>query len=340
MKQCKVTYATTMDSLQKNKRSIIILIVSAVLVTVVLIGGGVWLVMYPPQSQSKPYENIIKVVEPKDGLRVETNGDTSSIYYRIPNIDGTYTEEFFNINAAHVLEDEQLDLESPFFSCQKRGENKIMYIILDISGSVVDGIGDDYFDQVISKIYTILSTDVMKPGDQIRIRFLGTNYDSVRNIDFTGPRFRYDATKRNPVQKKNTLNLTGYSYEPLTKCQGVENLMSLKDLTEKINVEYTNRKTSPDKESNISGLLQNISSEVVLEKDRFQSIRYIVFTDGDSTDGYSGCDTSTTSECKEYLKDLNLNNNPSNKAYVIWVKDSDTQELFRRLFDTISINFQ
>lgn len=306
-------------------------------VILVLFFGGWYATTFKPRN----FTTIIKADKKITGLRVENNKNIYSIYYRIPSdtsSETSATEEFFKVDG-NIDNNFTKNPESPFFSCDSRENRKLIYIVLDISGSVVNGIGQGYFDQVISKIRNILSSEVLQPGDQIRIRFMGTNNEMVENIDFTGPQFSYDPSK-NSVQRKNIINLLSYSDKPLTKCQDNANIVSLHDLSEKLRIEYDKRKQNPDQESNISNLLENISSEVSIGKDRFKSVSYILFTDGDSTDGYAGCGPNSAEECGKNIKELNMKNESSNKVYLIWVKDKNRQEIFRRLFKNMSINFQ
>ena len=326
------------DKLKKKNFTLRLMIIGFfVFILSVLFFGGWYTMTFKPKS----YTTIIKTNEKIVGLHVGNQGNTYSIYYRIPSDSPSgieATEEFFQIDT-NLDNNFKEDLESPFFSCDNRVNRKLLYIVLDISGSVVNGIGQDYFNQVISKIRTILSSEILKPGDQIRIRFMGTNNEMVENLDFTGPQFNYDLSK-NSVQRKNIINLLGYSDKPLTKCQDNANIVSLRDLSEKLRFEYDKRKQNPDQESNISNLLENISSEVSIEKDRFKSVSYIIFTDGDSTDGYAGCDSNPAEECGKNIKELNMKNESLNKVYLIWVKDKNKQEIFRRLFNNITVNFQ
>ncbi|MDB4984689.1 MAG: hypothetical protein JWM20_868 [Patescibacteria group bacterium] len=289
-------------------------------------------------SSQKPYVVSIKTEEGK-GVHVENKGSIFSIFYKVQNGNGP-AEDFFNVDTSKfAIQDLSVDLESPFFSCSQRREKKIIYVILDVSKSVVQSAGEDYFSRVTSTIQNILASDSLEPGDQIRIRFMGNNNDALDNLDFTGPRFKYSVQK-NSVQKKITLTLTDYSRDHLTKCQNTSGAISLEDVIGHIQSSYEKRIQTPDNTTNISGLLKQISNEVSLEQERFESVRYIIFTDGDSTDEYDGCDYLSADKCGTDIKSLNLNHDLSNRAYVIWVKDSWTQGVFRKLFDGMSVNFQ
>ena len=104
--------------------------------------------------------------------------------------------------------------------------------------------------------------------------------------------------------------------------------------------EYNQRKTTPDNNTYIASLLEKLSNEIILEKDNFKSVSYIIFTDGISDDGYAKCDHFSAEQCGEGFKELNMNNDPSNKVYLIWVLDSQKNEIFRRIFSGMLINFQ
>lgn len=340
-----------MSNSKKNQNLISTLIIVCVLfgvLFVIFIGVKKCFIDNVCESSSSTFENIIKAENNKNGLHIENDKNIYTIYYKVPSIKSptNQVEEFFNIDTGKEnFKNLSEDLPSPFFTCnnqQNRINRKIIYVILDISKSVVNDIGngyEGYFDQVASIIHTTLNKEVLHPEDEIRIRFLGTNKDKVRNIDFTGPQFKYLISK-NDVQKKNTLKLLSYSNDPMTKCDNTDSVISVEDLIQKISTEYNQRKLTPDNLTNITELLEKISSEVDLEKDNFKSVSYIVFTDGISDDGYAGCRDNLAEHCGTNLRGLNMNNDTANRAYLIWVKDRGIQETFRRLFNGILINFQ
>ena len=341
-----------MENNSKNSRlaSIAIMISTfLVIIVIIFIGFKKCVLENKCKSPNRSFETVIKAEDNKDGLHIESNKVMYSIYYKVPDKAGLINsekEEFFNIDTTiENFENLSNGLESPFFVCNNqhnRMNRKVIYVVLDISKSVVNDIGngyDGYFDQVASIIHTILSKEVLHPEDEIRIRFLGTNKDKVKNIDFTGPSFKYEISK-NGVQKKNTLTLLSYSNEPLTKCDNNDSVVSVQGLIEKISDAYNQRKTTPDNNTYITSLLEKLSNEIILEKDNFKSVSYIIFTDGISDDGYSKCDSFSAEQCGEGFKELNMNNDPSNKVYLIWVSDSQKKEIFRRIFSGMLINFQ
>ena len=324
---------------KSNKGSYIVVTIAVIVLLAAIVGG----IMYVSKSVGKPklpYAAVIEAKDSKDGVHVDNKNDKSTVYYRVAGSSADGSEEFFVVDTPDgAFSDMKSGLDSPFFDCADRTDRKMVYIILDISKSVVDSAGGKYFEQVASTIENIIDTEGLQPGDQIRLRFMGTNNDRLESLDFTGPHFEYDIAK-NSVQKKDILTLLSISSDPITKCKSNDSVTSVQDLTQKIETAYEQRKENPDMESNISGLLAKIASEVSLEKTKFQSVRYIMFTDGDSTDGYDSCDTQLADQCGQDLKDLDMNNNPDNKAYVIWVKGTPKQDIIRRMFDGITINFQ
>lgn len=319
-----------------NKGGYLIMAIAGVVLLAVIF-GGLFMVQKSINKPKVAYASVIQSKDEKDGLHIDNKENKSIVYYRVPGSD---TEEFFVVATPDgAFSTLQSGLDSPFFDCADRSGKKLVYIILDISQSVVNSAGGKYFEQVASTIQNVIDSEGLQPGDQIRVRFLGANNDKLESLDFTGPRFKYEISKNN-VQKKDFLTLVGISDEPITRCKNNDAVTSVQDLTHKIEVAYDQRKETPDPETNITGLLKRIASEVSLEKDKFASVRYVLFTDGDSTDGYDACDAYLASDCGQGLKDLDMNKSSDNRAYVIWVNGDQKQEIFRRMFDGISINFQ
>jgi hypothetical protein len=284
------------------------------------------------------YKNTIKNDNQIAGLSVVNNDELYTIKYLIN--DGK-TEEYFKIKADEInINNIGNHNYSPFFSCSERNNNKIIYIILDVSGSVIDNYSTD---RTIEKIQTILG-DNIKPGDQVRIRFLGSkdDNDNEYNIDFIGPSFTYEISK-NTRLKENKLNLLNYSEgKTPPNCNNINAATSIWGLIKEIKSEYNQRKEKKDNYTNIVYTLEKITEEVKINNIGFSSIMYILFTDGIQTDGgYDSCDINSAEECGLSIRGLRSDTDENkDEVIVIGIKSSELKKIFTKLFYNIKISFQ
>jgi len=295
-------------------------------------------------SQNFTQESILEyeINEELENLTTNKNEDGSfTIKYLIG--EGS-SEEYFTISKEKLeyIFKHNIKSESPFFDCSIRHFNKIIYIVLDVSGSVID---EYSIDNAVEKIHTILGENA-HPGDQIRIRFIGSdNHDDREyNIDFTGPKFNDYQLYENKRLNKNTIILENYSEEKMPNCNRTIAVSTIKNAVEEIESIYKERIKNKDDYTNIINTIKSISSEVKIESEknepaRFKSVLYVIFTDGKQTKGgYADCDTKPANSCGDGLKELKMSN--SDEVIVIGIKSSEIKEIFTKLFDNIKINFK
>ncbi len=316
------TNTEKMNSSRSIRWIFAIVILLVILVTIVV----------PRQPRQYVIESDQKISE---SLYVKKDSDSLyTISVKKFFADKKYIEESFKIDTKMDKLDSIIDKTySPFFDCTKRSNRKIIYVVLDVSGSYPK-------DKVLTQIETILRDKDIQPGDQVRVRFLGTKNDDVRTIDFIGPSFTYKINP-NDVQNKTTLVLTGYSFDSnFQGCDSDPNTQVAKsrgDLLDNITGLYDKRKATSDNQTNIPDLLTKVSNEMASIKgdDKFKSVMYIVLTDGESTSGYLGCNTLSADQCGEELKGLSINNE-LDRAYIVGL-NSGKEEIFRKLFNSIKL---
>jgi hypothetical protein len=324
---------------KKKKLNSGLLLAGITILILALIIGALFFV-----SQNFAQESILdyEIDEELEELKTNKNEDGSfTIKYLIE--DGS-SEEHFTIKKERIeyIFEHDIKNQSPFFDCSVRKFNKIIYIVLDVSGSVIDKYS---VDNAVEKIHTILGENA-QPGDQIRIRFIGSNnYDDKEyNIDFTGPKFNNYQLYENKRLNKNIIILKNYSEEEMPNCNRTIVAPTIKNAVEKIESIYKERIKNKDEYTNIINTLKSISNEVKIEYEkekpaRFESVLYVIFTDGRQTKGgYAACDTEPANSCGDGLKELKMSDN--DEAIVIGIKSSEIKEIFTKFFDNIKINFK
>lgn len=329
-----------MESNIKKSNKSLLLSGFTILFLVLIVGLFIFLCNNFSKKSETFYD--IRIDKKSNGLSINKNNDKSfTIKYLI---NEGKSEEYFTIREEKLeyIFKNNTKNESPFFSCSARSFNKIIYIVLDVSGSVIDGYS---INNAIEKIYTILG-DNIQPGDQIRIRFIGNNSynDKEYNIDFTGPKFNNYQLTKNERLNKDIITLKDYSEEKMPSCNSSITASTIKTLIEKITSIYKERIKNKDDYTNIINTLESISNEVKIESEkegdiRFESVLYVLFTDGKQTDGgYEDCDTEPAISCGKNIKGLRMSDN--DEAIVIGIESSSIKEIFNKLFDNIKINFK
>lgn len=258
-----------------------------------------------------------------DGLSVKNDKNISEISYDLP--DGT-TESFYikgrDIDDAVTryissLSDNTLD--SPFFiQGAQEIQLRIIDITFDISGSVRDLIKKqpNYRQDILDTLDANLIKENIRPGDRIRIRFLGGNpaiiSSSPYSIDFVGPKFTYDINLQRS-KNKTLLEIRGYTLDYVPQSNsGLDYARSLKELRDMLKEKYISVTDNPYSFGYRTYLVGHLN-EIIRQNQNegFSSILYIMLTDGEfnleyyianRTGGY--CSVGTFQTCHSRLIDL------------------------------------
>lgn len=297
------------------------------------------------------------------------NEDNQNLPFVIENKDGTFTVTYLanepkdsndkNINESFIFSSDNINIEnikknskspnsqeliadfySPFLSCNSENLN-LFYIVLDISKSVSDSIGQDkYIKELENKLTDILVNEKLKPGDELRIRFLGKNNKENQNYIFVGPNVTYNYSLNSVKKTHNIQLLNQYQDDDEIVCGGKPSLPSKFKLVQLLNSEYTQKLKNPEYMTNVSEVFSRISEELKVDKklNKFKKVNYIVFTDGDSTDGFSGCDQDIKNQsCFKTFNGMNIAK--EDNAYIIWLLPQ-YRDIFRNIFSNVNVYFE
>ena len=158
-----------------------------------------------PQNTGNTGKIVIEKEPGSEDFEIEDNGDENG-YYNIKYLDSDgKLQEAYHISKSIVsdplsrfLHSTAKEGRSPLTSCftlEKNGGSRLVDITFDTSGSINSlSMGFANFEnRVMSRIKEILKNEELRPGDHIRVRFLGANNRVVEenkfDFDFTGPNF-------------------------------------------------------------------------------------------------------------------------------------------------------
>lgn len=289
----------TQVEVSNNKKLLLFLVMGPVLVMVLLVGAIVWGIKTKPPGTDTRTSIQIFADNNFPGLSVLEQGDNYIVKYQADNF-----EESFEINKSakdksslggHLLQlvtSNSRNEYSPFYSTSNQNASnsyrRIVDITLDVSGSVKGLANQDpaYYDKVSDKIKNILVQENLKPGDRIRVRFLGAhpNSNQVYTIDFTGPRFLYDIDYQRAFDR-GLITLKGYSLEKPTTQDPLVNATasSVKELFDAVRSKHQEVVQGPAGPGTflIAHLNTIANDNDVYAENRFGSVIYILLTDGE-----------------------------------------------------------
>jgi len=326
-----VATESTNDSAEdtNNRRLIIMLAMGPALVFLLLIGGIVWAIVNGTGGEDE--RTSVQIFKEGDsGISVDDNASDFVIRYKAEGV-----EESFSVNKsakdASTLAGHLLSLAktgnnsseySPFYNVSGGSSNsfrRIIDITLDVSGSVISLANKDsaYYEKVRNKIKNILVQENLRPSDRVRLRFLGANSqsDAVYVIDFTGPQFIYNIEYQYTFDR-SIITLKSYNFEkPVAQDSQVNaTASSMAELFNLISAKHKQvlQSGSSPRTFLIPHLNKIINDNDVYTENKFGSIIYVVFTDGEfnlkpsvaNRVGVSYCSSTNYKVCHSRLIDL------------------------------------
>lgn len=275
-----------------------LLIAGPLLMLVFLIGVIVWGFKTKPPVESN--NTAVEIyTKGKSGVAVEERSDSYLVKYKADNFEESFSIDKSAKDTAslsnHLLElakSNNRSEYSPFYSSSNQDNSnsykRIVDITLDVSGSVKALASQDpgYYDKVKDKLKNILVQENLKPGDRVRVRFLGANskVDQVYSIDFTGPKFTYTLDYQR-ASDTGIIGITGYSLEQPDAQDPQVNATaaSVKQLFDKISAKHQEVVQGPPGSGTylIGHLNKIINDNDVYAGNRFGSVLYIFLTDGE-----------------------------------------------------------
>jgi len=292
----------------------------------------------------------IKSINSKSLEIEKKDTDNYIIKYSLDN-----TNESFKINISgkdgEAIKKVKPETYSPFYNCQDRENRKMIYILLDVSGSMKEKFINSDNESVdinnqpgIKKIEKYLHSNNLQPGDIISLQFLGLGKKNSYDIDFIGPNIKYDEPKKNNTMGKTTLNITGIDLTTTTNtCSDFnidKNAYTRKQLIDEIKTQYNLQEA--EAYTAIGKSIKDISNDTKMNRDKFSSFVYIIFTDGQATippnytqvDKYANCDSNYESDqqsCRQNTSGFK----EDDKAYIIGIENEAYQSYFSNIFSNI-----
>lgn len=344
-----------------------------------ILGIIVYFIVIPPPP---PLDVVSISASRASEISVDSKRGTYNIRYAVNDtIEGfSFTNSERDLMASNLrdLSKQNTIQYSPFFSpveindgsqnvAAAEFQRKIIDITLDVSGSVRATAASDaeYYDITMARLKEILAGVNMRPGDRVRVRFLGANKfyggSKTRIIDFSGPQFSYSALYQN-FSDRGIINLEGFSLngEPPKNSQSDDTARSQAEMTEKVVKLYRDMLSTPqskDRYTFLLGPLNDIVDDNENATDyRFNAITYIVLTDGEfnvepsfiKTVGVGYCDEGTYTVCHQRIiqnkdkiigdNDLSLGNPDENKVFFVGLVDDDDplyKTSLKKMFESI-----
>jgi len=169
---------------------------------------------------------------------------------------------------------------------------RVIDITFDLSGSIWDLIRQqpNYRNDILSKLNKQIENADVRPGDLIRVRFLGGHPSFVSEdfitVSFIGPMFNY-RPYHDDITNKDFVILRGYTFDYDTrKIPGYNDqeiyVSSRSMLQQKLRDIYLDATQRGTNFGGGSSLLSHID-EIIVQNDQqdFNSILYLLFTDGE-----------------------------------------------------------
>lgn len=270
-----------------------------ILITILVVIGSFYffvklIVNAPQNAASKGKITIENGTSNSNNFKIEDDGDETG--YNIKYLSDGKFQEAYHISKSITSDSLSRSLfsqakegKSSLTSCftpENKEESRLVDITFDISGSInslAEGFAS-FKDKIMSRINEILRSEQLRPGDHIRVRFLGANTKVVENIkfdfDFVGPDFQCSLIYQR-THNLGIVTLTGISFPVATD----DSLILPSQVIEKIREIY-------DKTIGIKGAtghntylvehLNTIGSDNQLE--HYGSVIYILQTDGEFSD--------------------------------------------------------
>jgi hypothetical protein len=285
--------------------------------------------------------------EISDKVKFKSLGDSRFLLnYEIQNYkdSNNLIGENIIIDLKNIKEVKKNEGKYTFYSNPCSSERKKYFILLDISGSVMDSIGKDkYIYELSNNINTVFDKTQLTVNDVVQIGFIGDNRDKKITLELVGPIFEGKIVQNNVLNKTsftiNKVAIDKKDKDSVTKCGKNETVVSSQEILSVIDNSY---KEKIDKNMRLNTLIGEsiMGLKADLEKNNpknnYSKIVYILFTDGDdiATEGKDkGFYNCYENNCG--YKFLNYSEN--DEAYVFW-SDEKFKYKFEKLFEGINLS--
>jgi len=210
-------------------------------------------------------------------------------------------------------------------------------ILLDVSGSVVNKIGEEkYVNDLENHLRSVFFKTKLTVGDEIYVGFIGENESQTTNYEFIGPNF-IGELKNNTVKHKKTFMISEIEFsDQHVKCLKNNYLSNtISDIIKKIGEDYKTIREKRSQNTYIGDTINMFKSDLKTKK--YEKVVYIMFTDGidNSVDQINDTNFKNciTNNCNyDFIK-----HTENDEAYVFW-SNKNTEENFRKLFYGINLN--